>query len=802
MQELQNILTIPAIALRGLAVFPGMRLHFDVARQKSVLAINEVMQGDQQVFLVAQKDMTVEDPGNGDLHKTGCIARIKQIVKLPGDALRVLVEGTERGRLLRLVQTGGVISAFVNLFPKPEIKMQASRKTALLRNAREQFEEYASLSSKLSPDVIMTVMTNDDPGSLSDFVASNIAIPLESRQYLLDEYHPGKRLEKLIVILRSECGILKAEHMIDERVNEQIDQNQREYYLREQLKAISAELGEGDNPQTEAQQYADRIYELSLPKESEEKLLSEAEKLYKMPPGSHEGSVIRAYLDLCLELPWHRQTKDSIDLVKAQRILDRDHYGLKKVKERIVELLAVRRMAGDMAGQIICLVGPPGVGKTSIARSIAKCMGRKYVRLSLGGVRDEADIRGHRKTYVGAMPGRIISAVKQAGVNNPLMLLDEVDKLGNDFRGDPASALLEALDSEQNSAFRDHYVEIPFDLSKVLFITTANTTQTIPPALLDRMELIELSSYTAEEKFHIAKEHLAKKQLSAHGLKAAQLKITDGAIERIIAAYTREAGVRTLERTLAALCRKAAREIVGGEKAKVVVFEKDLEKYLGPAKYLADQLSKTDETGLVNGLAWTSVGGTLMQLEALALEGSGKIVLTGSLGDVMKESAQTAVSCIRSRARDFGIPIDFYKTKDLHIHATEAAVPKDGPSAGITMTVALLSALSGIPVRRDVAMTGEISLRGKILPIGGLKEKTMAAYKAGIKTVILPLDNKPDLMEVDPAVREHLEFVPVSKLEEALPVAMTRMPQVEEPVKADRPYPPAKKDKRTAPVIQ
>ena len=572
--------------------------------------------------------------------------------------------------------------------------------------------------------------------------------------------------------MESENDILSLEKDIYDRVKESIDKNQREYYLREQMRVIQEELGESDNPVDEAQQYFEKIDQLALPDEAREKLYKEADRLMKLPSNSHEGGVIRGYLDTCLELPWNKSTKDKIDLQKAEKLLDKEHYGLQRVKERILEVLATRALAPDIKGQIICLVGPPGVGKTSIARSIAKAMGRKYVRISLGGVRDESDIRGHRKTYIGAMPGRIINAIKLAGSNNPLMLLDEVDKMGNDFRGDPSSAMLEVLDSEQNFAFRDHYIEIPFDLSEVFFIATANDLSTIPAPLLDRMDVIELPSYTREEKFQIAKRHLLAKQMKKHGLTAKTFRLADDAIYGLIDFYTRESGVRKLEREIGALCRKADREIVGKGASRVVITGASLYDYLGPKRFRPDEPAERDEIGLVNGLAWTSVGGEMLQVEVAVMEGSGKVELTGSLGDVMKESAKAAISYIRSRAQEYGIDPNFYKNKDIHIHLPEGAVPKDGPSAGVTLTTALVSALTGTPVRRDVAMTGEITLRGRVLAIGGLREKTMAAYRAGIKTVLIPKENLPDLYEVDPVVKEAIRFIPADHVETVLQTAL------------------------------
>ena len=776
MTNINQVKIMPLLALRGLVVFPGMLLHFDVGRKKSIEALNHAMAADQTIFLSSQKDMRVDDPTPDELYDMGCIAHIRQVLKLPGDNIRVLVEGLTRAKKQTVISAEPFYTVEITECNEKKIKEGTVLESALIRNAREAFEEYSEVSARLSPDVVMSVYAMNNAGKLADYITSNIILQAEDKQTILNELNPFKRIEKLIVFLKRESDILSLNKEIHEKVSAQIEQNQREYYLREQIKAINSELSDGDNPAEESEDYRYRIYSLHLEKETEEKLVSEADKLGKMPFGSHESSVIRNYLDTCLALPWNKFTKDKIDLEKARKILDRDHYGLHKVKDRVIELLAVPTLAPKINNQIVCLVGPPGVGKTSVARSIAKCMGRKYVRVSLGGVRDEADIRGHRKTYIGAMCGRIINAIKQSGVSNPLILLDEIDKLSSDFRGDPSSALLEALDGEQNFAFRDHYLEIPYNLSQVLFLTTANTVETIPAPLLDRMEVISLTSYTREEKYHIAKNHLLQKQLKKHGLTAKQLKIADSAVYDLIDCYTREAGVRNLERSIAALCRKTAKKVVIDPTVAVKISDKNIEEYLGVRKYKPETISKADEIAVVNGLAWTQVGGELMQIEAAALDGTGKIVLTGSLGDVMKESAQTAVSFIRSRARELCIDTEFYKNKDVHIHATESAIPKDGPSAGITMALAVISALTGIPIRRDIAMTGEITLRGRVLPIGGLKEKSMAAYKAGVKTVLIPMDNAPDVTEIDETVKNSLQFVPVVHMDEVLKLALVDKP--------------------------
>lgn len=761
-QTVQNrAAKLPMLALRGLVVYPNMVLHFDVGRKKSVLALNEAMGSNQLIFLVAQKDIREDEPKDYDLYTVGVVAEVRQILKMPGDSLRVLVEGLYRARLMDILQENPFMTASVEEMPLKAIHTKAQRDTAeaLVRTVKDLFEEYAYLTPQMPKDYMLNVMASDDPGYLCEYIAGNLMLKTQDKQSILEESSPIKRLELLVKILENENSVLSIEKDLYDKVKQQVDKNQREYFLREQMKVISSELGEGENLQDEAMEYFSRIEKLHLPKATEEKLMKEAERLFKMPFNSQEATVIRTYLDTCLDLPWNKVTKEKIDIEKAKKLLDKDHYGLTRVKERILEILAVRKLAPEIKGQIICLVGPPGVGKTSIARSVAAALGRKYARISLGGVRDESDIRGHRKTYVGAMPGRIIDAVIKAGSKNAMILLDEVDKLGHDFRGDPASALLEVLDAEQNKTFRDHYIELEFDISDILFITTANNLGDIPEPLLDRMELIELSSYTREEKFHIAKNHLVVKQVKRNGLTAKQVKISDSAIYALIDFYTREAGVRKLERAIAALCRKAAKKIVENNESKIVFTDANITEYLGVHKYRPDSMLKKNEVGVVTGLAWTSVGGEIMMIEVNVVKGNGKIQLTGSLGDVMKESANIAISYIRSKAEKLKIDPDFYKDCDIHIHAPEGAVPKDGPSAGVTMTTALVSALTGVPVRREVAMTGEITLRGRVLPIGGLKEKTMAAYRAGIKTVIVPEENKPDIEEIDETVKKNLNFV-------------------------------------------
>lgn len=795
-EEQQTKVVMPLLVLRGLVLYPQMVLHFDVGRQKSILALNEAMSSDRKIFLVAQKRLRDEEPNADSIYKVGVVAQVKQIVKSQSGTWRVLVEGMYRAKLHEVMQEAPYFTGVVSEFPlRISRSTKSAMASALMRTIKELFEEYCYLSPRMPKEMVVNAMISDDPVHLVEYIAGNMQMEVVDKQAILAQSDPLRRLELLARILEEENDILSLEADIQERIKGQIDKNQREYYLREQLKAISSELGE-DDAQEENEAYLRRIEKLKFAKDIEEKLKKEVDRLSRLPSSSNEAGVIRGYLDHVLELPWNKRTVDKIDLAKAATLLDREHYGMKKVKERILELLAVRKLAPNIKGQIICLEGPPGVGKTSIARSVAKAMGRKYVRLSLGGVHDESDIRGHRKTYIGSMPGRIMAAIRQAGSANPLMLLDEIDKLGSDYRGDPSAALLEVLDSEQNVAFRDHYLEIPFDLSDVLFIATANTLDTIPPALLDRMEVIHLSSYTREEKFHIAKSHLLPKQLKRHGLTASKAKIADDAIYALIDNYTRESGVRGLEREIASLLRKCAKEIVAQQSKRVQITDANITEYLGPRRFKPDTIQGYDEVGLVNGLAWTSVGGEMLQVEVAVMEGSGKLELTGSLGDVMKESAHAAVSYIRAHHRDYGVDPDFYKTKDIHVHVPEGAVPKDGPSAGVTICTALISALSDTPVRRDVAMTGEITLRGRVLPIGGLKEKTMAAYRSGIRTVAIPRENEPDLAEIDPVVRNKLKFVCADKIDTVLSAALVHMPQTKpaEPSVEMMPIDDAKKD--------
>lgn len=771
-----NALNMPMVALRGLVVFPNITLHFDVGRKKSISAVKTAMITKQDIFLSTQKDMSDEAENIDAVYDIGVVCEIKQIVRIPSsDCLRVIVEGKYRAELLALSDVNPYLTAVVKRIDSiPYSEKYNLRAEALVRYAKGLFNEYSIIAQKLPNDINMGVAKLSEPGALADYIAGNIPLDYPQKQEVLSEIDSLKRIQKLVDVLGKEVKLLQLEEDINDRVQSQIDENQKEYYLHEQLKAINAELGEGDNPASEADGYREKILKLHLDADSEKKLLNECDRLKYVQPSSPESAVSRNYLDKILELPWHIYSKENLNIDNARRILDRDHYGLKDVKERILEFIAVRKLSPNIKGQIICLVGPPGVGKTSVAKSLAKALNRKYERISLGGVHDEAEIRGHRKTYIGAMPGSIIEAVIRTKTSNPLILLDEIDKLASDYKGDPSSALLEALDPEQNNTFRDHYIEIPFDLSKVLFVTTANDKNEIPAPLLDRMEVIELFSYTHEEKFNIAKKHLIPKQLKENGIKASQLHFTDNAIHSIIDGYTREAGVRTLERTFAKVMRKAAVKITEGYTGKISVKPTGLEAYLGPKKYKPESQGHKDEVGVVNGLAWTSVGGEMLKVEAVKMPGTGKLELTGSLGDVMKESARTAYSYIRSISEALPLDMDFYKNTDIHIHFPEGAVPKDGPSAGIAITTAVVSALTGIPVRADIAMTGEVTLTGNVLPIGGLKEKTMAAYRNGIKTVLIPEENVPDLKEIDDAVKENVDFISVSKADEVLSLALSK----------------------------
>ena len=769
----RNVQHLPVVALRGLVVFPNNVVHFEVGRAKSIAAIEAAMHGNSSVFLVAQKEMDVEEPGPRDLYTYGVVAEIRQVLRVSEDLVKVLVEGKYRARLLELEDQGKYMQAMVRSASVKGISADKRPQTeALIRSLRDCFEEYLSFSPQISKDVVYNIVSSDSPLYLSEYMPANLLLKYEDKQAILNESTLLGRLEKLLVLLHQECEVLAIERDIDDKVNMQMDKGQREYYLREQLNVISEELGDTEDTRSEAEKYRQKVRALELEPESTEKLLKECDRLARMQSSSPESGVIRSYLDTCLALPWHTTTQDDLDQAHARKVLDRDHYGLEKVKERILELLAVRKLNQDVKGQIICLVGPPGVGKTSIAHSVAECMGRKFARMSLGGVHDEAEIRGHRRTYIGAMPGRIISAVTTAKSSNPVILLDEIDKLAGDYKGDPSSALLEVLDPEQNRTFKDHYLDIPFDLSEVLFITTANDASTIPGPLYDRMDVIELPSYTRTEKFNIAKKHLLPKQLKNNGVDG-MVSLNSAALYEIIDGYTREAGVRTLERTITAVLRKCAQKIAAGESEKFSVNAAAVRELLGPEKVKPTFISRANTVGIANGLAWTSVGGEMLPVEVAILPGgSGKIELTGSLGDVMKESAHLAVTYARVHADEYGIPVEKFKTVDIHIHAPEGAVPKDGPSAGVTLTTALISALSGIPVRHDLAMTGEITLHGNVLPIGGLKEKSMAAYREGISTVLIPKNNEPDLFEVDGEVKEKIHFIPVSDLSQVLKTAL------------------------------
>ena len=778
-------LHLPTIALRGLVVFPNNLVHFEVGREKSIAAVEWAMANNSNVFLVAQKAMETSDPTQADLFSYGVVAEVKQVLRVSDDLVKVLVEGKYRAKLTELDTSGDFLLSAVRPAPVRAGKAEEAVETeALLRALKTGFDEYLGMNPRLGKDVVFAIVSSDDPAFLSEYMPANLLFRYEDKQAVMDESTLNGRLKKLIEMLRRECQVMKIEKEIAEKVNESMDKNQRDYYLHEQLHIISDELGEGDDTHAEADEYRRRITELHLAEDSEKKLLKEVDRLSKMQGSNQEATVIRTYLDTCLDLPWNTFTVDDLDIARAQQILDRDHYGLKKVKDRILETLAVRKLAPDVKAQIICLVGPPGVGKTSIARSIAESLGRKYVRISLGGVRDEAEIRGHRRTYIGAMPGKIISAMISAKSSNPLMLLDEIDKLAGDFRGDPAAALLEALDPEQNSTFNDHFIDIPFDLSHVLFITTANDLGSIPGPLRDRMDIIELPSYTRVEKYNIARKHLLPKQLKACGL-TGKVTLSQSALYGIIDGYTREAGVRNLERTITSVLRKCARKIASGEVESVSVTGTMLEELLGPRFVKPDFLNRTNAIGIANGLAWTSVGGETLPIEVQVMDnGSGKITVTGSLGDVMKESAQLAITWVRVHAEEYGIDPERLKKCDLHIHAPEGAVPKDGPSAGVTLTTALVSCLSGMPVRGDVAMTGEITLHGNVLPIGGLREKSMAAYREGMKTVLIPKDNEPDLYEVDDEVKKNLTFLPMQSLTQVLNAALLK-PQ--DPKKAKAP---------------
>ena len=773
MTEPNTIIKMPILALRGLAIFPDQTVHFDIGRIKSAMALENAMKHDQTLLLIPQKNILDDDPALADLFSIGTVVKVKQILKSQGDNIRVLVDGLYRARITELTNFTPFLKGYVQAVTEKEIK-ETVQMRALRREAISLFHRYCEVTERPAQAVNLRLLASDNCGYIADTIAQNSGIEYTDKSLLLCQLNPSRRLERAIALLQQEIQYAQIESEIQDRTRAIIDQEQKDYYLREQMKAIREELGEGDD-YSEFAEYERGVLMLNLPKESEQKVLKDIERLRKQPFGSAEASVLRNYLDTVLELPWNKKTKERINISAAKKVLDQDHFGLTKVKERILETIAVRQLAPSMPPQILCLVGPPGVGKTSIAYSVAKSLNRKMARIALGGVHDEADIRGHRKTYVGAMPGRILSALIQAGTMNPILLLDEVDKMGSDYRGDPSAALLEVLDSEQNKTYRDHYLEIPFDLSDVMFITTANTIDTIPRPLLDRMEIIELGSYTDEEKLAIVKNHLLSKQFIAHGIKKSQLRITDDAIREIICCYTRESGVRQLERCIAQLCRKVSMVILEQtDSHRITVTGAEISNYLGVRKYLPEYRADSDNIGLVTGLAWTSVGGETLDVEVNVMEGTGKLELTGNLGDVMKESAHAALSYIRANASKYGIASDFYKSKDIHVHFPEGAVPKDGPSAGITVCAAMISALTGMYVRSDVAMTGEISLRGRVLPIGGLKEKTMAALRHGIHTVIIPKDNEKDLQEIDPIVRKALNFITVQSVEAVIEAALYR----------------------------
>jgi len=747
-----------------------MVIHLDVGREKSVQAIEEAMVKEKAIFLATQREAQTDDPVETDIYDIGTVAEVKQLLKLPGGTIRVLVEGMARAKINKYVGTEPFFSVEVDQYAEEPNK--SPQVEALMRNLVTQFEQYVKLSKKIPPETVVTVVNIDDPGRLTDVVASHLTLRIEDKQSILEAIDVVERLDKLCAILARELEIVEMERKINVRVRKQMEKTQKEYYLREQIKAIQRELGEKDDRVAEGEELREKIAKAKLPKDVEEKAIKEVERLEKMPPMAAEASVVRNYLDWLLALPWAKSTRDRLDINLAEAILDEDHYGLKIVKERILEYLAIRKLSKKMKGPIICFVGPPGVGKTSLGRSIARALERKFVRISLGGMRDEAEIRGHRRTYVGAMPGRIIQGMKTAGTRNPVFLLDEIDKMSMDFRGDPSSALLEVLDPEQNSTFSDHYIETPFDLSNVMFITTANIQHNIPRPLLDRMEIINLSGYTEEEKVQIAMRHLLQKQIKDHGLNNEMVQISENTIRRVIREYTRESGVRSLERNIASLCRKAAKQIVSGKTEKVKVTVQNLEHFLGRPKYRYGVAELEDQVGVATGLAWTEVGGDTLAIEITTYKGNGKLTLTGKLGDVMKESAQASYSYVRSRARELGIKEEMFEKYDIHVHVPEGAIPKDGPSAGITMAVALASALTGRPIRHDLAMTGEITLRGRVLPIGGLKEKVLAAHRAGIKIVLLPMDNRKDIEEIPNNIKKQLELVPVEHMDEVLSIAL------------------------------
>ncbi len=772
METNDKIMSMPLIPLRGLSVFPYMVLHFDVGREKSIKALEEAMIYDQKIFLTTQRDIDVDLPSTEDFYEIGTICKIKQMLKLPGDAIRVLVEGVSRGKVEAIIFEEPYFKARIL---KIEEDISRDRETeALMRSCLTAFEKYIAVSNRVSPEVMLSMTTIEEPGRFADVLASNMVLKTEQKQEILEAVEPKKRLTAIYSILLSEIEIMEVEKQINEKVRKQINKMQKEYYLREQMKAIREELGEDFDPDDEIEELYKKLDKLKLDKKIADKVSKEIERLSRMSPASAESTVVRSYVNWILDLPWNKKTKDTLDISKARTILDEDHYGLKSVKERVLEYLAIRELTKSLKGPIICLVGPPGVGKTSIAKSIARSLNRKFVRMSLGGVRDEAEIRGHRRTYIGAIPGRIINGIKEAGTKNPVFLFDEIDKLTSDFRGDPASALLEVLDPEQNKDFTDHYLEVPFDLSSVMFITTANSLGTIPRPLLDRMEIIEVSGYTEFEKLNIAKKYLVPKQLKAHGLTEDNLTLSDDTLSAIISYYTRESGVRELERQIATVCRKVATRIVEDKVTVVKVNRSNLDKSLGVKKYHYDEIQNENQVGIATGLAWTPVGGDTLSIEVSIMKGKGNLVLTGQMGDVMKESARAGLSYLRSISEKYEIADDFHEKMDIHIHIPEGAIPKDGPSAGITMATAVLSAITGIPVRHDLAMTGEITLRGRVLPIGGLKEKSLAASRAGVKTVLFPKENVKDLEEIPSTVRSKMKFIPVESMDEVLEHALVK----------------------------
>ena len=764
----ENIMELPMIPLRGLSVFPNMVLHFDIGREKSINALEKAMIMNHNIFLASQKDDSTDLPTPDDFYHVGTVGKIKQMLKLPGDSIRVLVEGVCRGVIEEVLFEVPYFKCRVRKVDEVQYPADDAEAEALMRTVLSSFDEYININQNLTPEIFATVVTIEDPGRMADMIASHLEIKLEYKQMLLEILDPKERLEALNSILTKEIEILNIEQDISSKVKSQINKNQREYYLREQMRAIQEELGVSEDLEDEVAGFLEQLEALNLEEKTSVKIEKEIRRFSKMQPSSAEATVSRNYIETILSLPWNNESEDNIDLNKAEKILNEDHYGLDKVKERVLEYLAVMQLSEGLKGPILCLVGPPGVGKTSIAKSIARSIGREFVRMSLGGVRDEAEIRGHRRTYIGAIPGRIITSIKDSGTRNPVFLFDEVDKIGADYKGDPASALLEVLDPEQNKDFNDHYLEVPFDLSKVMFITTANTTSTIPGPLLDRMEVIEVSGYTEEDKLNIARKYLVPKQIKENGLTKSNISFTEQGLRTLINYYTRESGVRNLEREIGNICRKTAKNVVCGNTKKASITGKKVQELLGKKKFRFDIIKGETEVGVTTGLAWTVVGGDTLFIETTAVPGSGKLVLTGQMGDVMQESAKAGISYIRSVAGKFNIDEEFYKNCDLHIHIPEGAIPKDGPSAGVTMCSAIISTLTGIPVRKDVAMTGEITLRGKVLPVGGIREKVMAAHRAGIRKVLLPKDNEVDIQDIPEVVRNDMEFVLLSSVEDAL----------------------------------